>query len=81
MLGRIVFGVTSGAPRIENGVPTLHLKMCDDARDSFAEVWSVSGEARSGAAHDLVFAHDDAYLFCAGFIPLSDHYTEAARKV
>lgn len=80
ILGRIVFGVTSAAPRIENGAPTLHLKMTDEARDSFAEVWSVSGETRSGTVNDLVFAHNDAYLFCAGFIPASDHYTEAARK-
>jgi FkbO/Hyg5 family chorismatase len=79
-LGRIVFGVTSGAPRIENGVPTLHLKMCGHARDSFAEVWRASGETRCGTVNDLVFAHDDAYLFCAGFIPASGRYTEAARK-
>jgi FkbO/Hyg5 family chorismatase len=81
VLGRVVFGVTSGAPRIENGVPTLHLKMCDEPHASFAEVWHASGEPRSASVNDLVFAHDDAHLFCAGFIPASDRYTEAARKV
>lgn len=79
-LARIVFGAASGRPRIENGVPTLHLKMCDDARDGFAEIWRSAGPARSGTFNHLVFAHDGEFLFCAGFIPHSGRYTEATRE-
>ena len=81
VLARIVFGVTSGAPCIENGVPTLRLKMCEDARDSFAEQWTTKGPVRSASTGNLVFAHDDEFLFCAGFIPASLRYTEATREV
>ncbi|BAN26810.1 FkbO/Hyg5 family chorismatase [Caballeronia insecticola] len=80
VIGRIVFGATSGAPRIEQGVPTLHLNMNDDARHGFAEVWNASGDTHSGITNGLVFAHDDAFLFCAGFVPLADRYTEAVYK-
>ncbi|MFM0325662.1 FkbO/Hyg5 family chorismatase [Caballeronia glebae] len=80
VLARIVFGATSGPPCIENGVPTLHLAMYDDARDGFAEIWTCAGPIRSGRFNDLVFAHDDEFLFCAGFIPSSGQYTEATRK-
>ncbi|SAK96584.1 endoribonuclease L-PSP [Caballeronia hypogeia] len=80
-LARIVFGATSGRPRIEGGVPVLRLKMGDEAREDFAEVWWSVGTVTSGSAGDLVFSHDDEFLFCAGFIPLSERYTEAARKV
>ncbi|BCQ29626.1 hypothetical protein NK8_78160 (plasmid) [Caballeronia sp. NK8] len=79
-LARIVFGATSGRPGIENGVPTLHLRMADDAHEGFAEIWRSAGAIRSGTVNDLVFAHDDAFLFCAGFIPLSGRYTEATRQ-
>ncbi|WP_321801612.1 FkbO/Hyg5 family chorismatase [Caballeronia sp. J97] len=79
-LARIVFGATSGRPCIEHGVPTLRLAMCDDARDGFAEIWTSAGPARNGCFNDLVYAHDDEYLFCAGFIPSSDRYTDATRK-
>ena len=61
-------------------MPTLRLGMCDDARDSFAEIWTSAGPIRSGSFNDLVFAHDDDFLFCAGFIPASDRYTEATRQ-
>lgn len=80
LLARIVFSDASGAPCIENGVPTLRLGMCDDARDGFAEIWTSAGPIRSGSFNDLVFAHDDEFLFCAGFIPVSDRYTEATRQ-
>lgn len=80
VLARIVYGATSGAPRIENGVPILRLAMCDDARDAFDEIWTSAGPIHSGSFNDLVFAHNDEFLFCAGFIPSSDRYTEATRK-
>ncbi|WP_327344777.1 chorismate transformation enzyme, FkbO/Hyg5 family [Caballeronia glebae] len=54
--------------------------MYDDARDGFAEIWTCAGPIRSGRFNDLVFAHDDEFLFCAGFIPSSGQYTEATRK-
>ncbi|SAL69615.1 endoribonuclease L-PSP [Caballeronia arvi] len=80
VLARIVFGDTSGRPSIENGVPTLHLDMYDDARNGFAEIWPAAAPIRSGTFNDLVFAHDDEFLFCAGFIPSSDRYTDATRQ-
>ncbi|SPB18913.1 endoribonuclease L-PSP [Caballeronia novacaledonica] len=78
-LARIVFGDTSGPPGIENGVPTLRLKMYGEARDGFAEIWTSAGPIRSGSVNGLVFAHNDEFLFCAGFIPVSDRYTDATR--
>jgi FkbO/Hyg5 family chorismatase len=80
VLARIVFGEASGRPCIENGVPTLRLAMCDDARDGFAEIWTSAGPIRSGCINDLVFAHNDEFLFCAGFLPVSDRYTDATRE-
>ncbi|SAK62049.1 endoribonuclease L-PSP [Caballeronia fortuita] len=79
-LARVVFGATSGPARIEHGVPTLHLAMSDDARDAFAEIWTSAGPVSSGRFKDLVFAHDDAFLFCAGNIASSAHYTDATRE-
>jgi chorismate lyase / 3-hydroxybenzoate synthase len=80
VLARIVFGDTSGPPCIDDGVPTLRLRMADDARDGFAEIWRSAGPVRSGGVDGLVYAHDDEFLFCAGFIPSSGRYTEATRK-
>ncbi|WP_250507811.1 FkbO/Hyg5 family chorismatase [Caballeronia sp. GAFFF3] len=80
VLARIVFGAASGGPCIESGVPTLRLAMCDDSHDGFAEIWTGNGPIRSGRFNDLVFAHDDAFLFCAGFIASSGRYTEATRQ-
>ncbi|WP_250517337.1 FkbO/Hyg5 family chorismatase [Caballeronia sp. INDeC2] len=79
-LARIVFGDASGRPCIENGVPTLRLDMRVSARDGFAEIWTSAGPIRSGSINDLVFAHNDEFLFCAGFIPPSDRYTGATRQ-
>ncbi|MDR5821930.1 FkbO/Hyg5 family chorismatase [Caballeronia sp. LZ043] len=79
-LGRVVFGAVSGAPRLEDGVPTLPLHMIDDARDAFAEVWRTAGETRCGRENGLVYGHDDSLLFCAGFIPAGAGYTETARQ-
>jgi chorismate lyase / 3-hydroxybenzoate synthase len=74
-LGRIIFGTTSGRPSIENGVPTLRMQMSE----RFIECWETSGLIHTGSFHDLVYAHNDEFLFCAGFIPASDHYTDATR--
>ncbi|BAO89763.1 FkbO/Hyg5 family chorismatase [Caballeronia cordobensis] len=80
VLARIVFGDTAGPPAIDGGVPTLRLAMYDNARDGFAEIWQGAAPVRSGTFNDLVFAHNDEFLFCAGFIPSSDRYTDATRK-
>ncbi|KXU91478.1 hypothetical protein CR51_31940 [Caballeronia megalochromosomata] len=80
VLARIVFGDASGRPSIENGVPTLRLAMCDDAHEGFAEIWTSAGPIHSASINGLVFAHNDEFLFCAGFIPASDRYTEATRQ-
>jgi chorismate lyase / 3-hydroxybenzoate synthase len=75
-LGRIVFGTTSGRPTIEGGVPTLRMRMSGD----FVECWETSGLVHTGRFHDLVYAHNDEFLFCAGYIPASGHYTDATRE-
>ncbi|MDR5759545.1 FkbO/Hyg5 family chorismatase [Caballeronia sp. LZ035] len=80
VLGRVVFGAASAAPCLEDGVPTLCLHMVDDTRDSFAEIWRTSGETRCGMENGLVYGHDDAVLFCAGFIPAGEGYTDAAQR-
>jgi chorismate lyase / 3-hydroxybenzoate synthase len=80
VLARIVFGESSGRPCLDDGVPTLRLRMAGHVRDGFAEIWRSDAPVQSGAFNDLVFAHDGEFLFCAGFIASSDRYTEATRK-
>jgi chorismate lyase / 3-hydroxybenzoate synthase len=75
-LGRIVFGATSGHPEIEGGVPTLRMQMSEP----FIEEWTTTGRLHSGTFKDLVYAHNGEFLFCAGFIPATDHYTDATRE-
>jgi chorismate lyase / 3-hydroxybenzoate synthase len=77
-LGRIAYGAQSGPPRIDDGVPTLPLDMGDTP---FTEVWRAFGDVHSGTFNELVYAHDDEYLFCAGFIPCADRYAEAAHRI
>jgi chorismate lyase / 3-hydroxybenzoate synthase len=79
VLGRIAFGVKSGRPFIEDGVPVLPLHMPNDAGASFAEAWTSNAPVRAGTFNELVYAHNDEFLFCAGFIPDTGHYAEAAR--
>jgi chorismate lyase / 3-hydroxybenzoate synthase len=81
VLGRIEYGARSGAPFLDDGVPTLRLHKYDDAFDGFTEQWHVSGPTRNGHMRGLVYAHDDTWLFCAGFIPAGDEYAEASRRV
>jgi chorismate lyase / 3-hydroxybenzoate synthase len=81
LLARIEFGARGGRPFIDDGVPTLPLRMYDDARDGFIEQWRVAGTTQSGQMDDLVFAHDDAVIFCAGFIPAGDEYADAAHRM
>jgi chorismate lyase / 3-hydroxybenzoate synthase len=77
VLGRIIFGAQSGHPSVDDGVPTLRLRM---SGDSFIEQWTGAGKREHGSFNGLVYAHDDDYLFCAGFIPASGHYTQATQR-
>lgn len=77
-LGRIIYGSASERPRIEEGVPTLYLKMYNEAYAGFTETWfSTCGEVISGSINNLVYAYNDEFLFCSGFIQASGQYAEA----
>jgi FkbO/Hyg5 family chorismatase len=79
LLGRVLYGAQAGAPELIDGAPTLRIPMACSDDAGFAEIWRSGQPPQSGSCGDLVYAHDDQFLFCAGHIPASGQYADATR--
>lgn len=79
-LATVQFGDHGGRPRISDGVPVLPIHMVHDHESGFAENWMTTGNVTAGEFDDLVYAHDDERMFCAGHIASADSYADETRK-
>ncbi|WFB10961.1 FkbO/Hyg5 family chorismatase [Streptomyces sp. LX-29] len=79
VLGEVTYGLEGSNPLVLEGVPVLPTHMAADETEVRTERWTVDQPVRTGTENGLVYGYTDDYLFCAGYIPGQDTYTDATR--
>ncbi|GAA3219261.1 pteridine-dependent deoxygenase [Actinocorallia longicatena] len=80
VLANVRFGTYGAGPTLAGGAVELPIHMTHGRQHEFTETWSAAQAVTTGRYEELVYAHDDERLFCAGYIPASGGYARDAER-